>query len=122
MTVRLSSSQPTANLSIWLVELPYEGGGDLITRGWADPQNYRSLTRGEPLRRGEFYDVSFNLQPDDQIVPAGKKIGLMIMSSDRDFTLWPTRGTELDVDLNGTSLTLPVVGGAEAFQRALASR
>jgi len=56
------------------------------------------------------------LQPDDQIVPAGRSIGLMIFSSDRDFTLWPQPGTELTVDLDGTTLQLPVVGGASSFQ------
>jgi X-Pro dipeptidyl-peptidase len=36
----------------------------------------------------------------------------MIMSTDRDFTLWPDPGTELTVDLDATTLELPVVGGA----------
>ena len=43
----------------------------------------------------------------------------MIFSSDRDFTLWPGPGTELTVDLDATSITLPVVGGVEAFGRAV---
>ncbi len=46
----------------------------------------------------------------------------MIFSSDRDFTLWPAAGTELTVDVDGTSLRLPVVGGAEAFKKAMASQ
>jgi X-Pro dipeptidyl-peptidase len=99
----------------------------LITRGWADPQNhsvlkeggnFHSKARGEPLVPGRFYTLTFSLQPDDQIVPVGKRIGLMIFSSDRDFTLWPSPGTELTVDLDGTSLKLPVVGGAGAFRSA----
>jgi len=43
----------------------------------------------------------------------------MIFSSDRDFTLWPTPGTELTVDLDATSIELPVLGGSEAFAKAL---
>jgi X-Pro dipeptidyl-peptidase len=125
LTIRLASSKPAANLSVWLVVLPWTDGpispANLITRGWADPQNHRSLRgggnydsdrRGEPLVPGRFYDMTFDLQPDDQIIPAGKRIGLMIFSSDRDFTLWPAPGTELTVDLGRTSLRLPVVGGA----------
>jgi X-Pro dipeptidyl-peptidase len=69
------------------------------------------MERGEPLEPGRFYDLTFDLQPDDQIVPAGKRIGLMIFSSDRDFTLWPAPGTELTVDLEHTTLRLPIVGG-----------
>lgn len=43
----------------------------------------------------------------------------MIFSSDKDFTLRPSPGTELTVDLDATSVTLPVVGGAEAFSKAV---
>ena len=121
ITVRLAASKPAANLSVWLVALPYDTTSvrtSVITRGWADPQNHRSLTRGEPLVPGQFYTVSFDLQPDDQVIPAGKRIGLMIFSSDRDFTLWPQPGTELTLDVDATSLTLPVVGGSAALSKA----
>ena len=90
-----------------------------------DPQNHRSLREGgnydsvdpgEPLVPGRFYDLTFDLEPDDQIIPAGKRIGLMILSSDRDFTLWPAPGTELTIDLDHTSLRVPVVAGASAIK------
>ncbi len=120
--IRLSCSKPAANLSVWLVSLPWNGSrnlnDDLINRGWADPQNHLSLTEGEPLVPGKFYDVSFELQPDDQVIPAGERIALMIFSSDRDFTLWPDPGTKLTIDLAATSLDLPVVGGASTFGTA----
>jgi X-Pro dipeptidyl-peptidase len=132
VTVRLALSAPAANLSVYLVQLPWTPGpisnANLITRGWADPQNYRSLTRGGdyhsmtpgvPLTPGQFVDVTFDLEPKDQIIPAGKRIGLMILSSDRDFTLWPKPGVKLTVDLDRTHVQLPVVGGQEAFERAV---
>jgi len=115
LKIRVASSKPAANLSVWLVSLPWTRSrsinDNIITRGWADPQNHKSLTESEPLEPGAFYDLDFTLQPDDQIIPAGARIGLMIFSSDRDFTLWPEPGTQLSVDLAGTELTLPVVGG-----------
>jgi X-Pro dipeptidyl-peptidase len=43
----------------------------------------------------------------------------MIFSSDREFTLRPPPGTELTVDLDATSVELPVVGGQEKMRRAL---
>jgi len=43
----------------------------------------------------------------------------MIFSSDPEFTLWPEPGTTLSVDLDGTSLSLPVVGGIEALGRLI---
>jgi len=132
VTIRLASSKPAAKLSVWLVQLPWTEGpigtANLITRGWADPQNHKSLTHGGnydskaagvPLTPGEFVTLTFDLEPDDQIIPAGKRIGLMIFSSDRDFTLWPKPGTTLTVDLNATSLSLPVVGGPAAFAKAI---
>jgi len=124
LEIRLAASKPAANLSVWLVELPWtpQAKGlntNLITRGWADPQNHDSLQKGEPLVPGTFYTLKFDLEPDDQIVPAGKRIGLMIFSSDRDFTLWPAPGTELTVDLDHTQLVLPLVGGTAEFEHAV---
>jgi len=122
--VKAASSKPAANLSVWLVSLPWQEGrgavitDNIITRGWADLQNHRSLTESEPLKPGQFYEMSFELMPDDQVIAKGQQIGLMIFSSDRDFTLWPAPGTELTVDLGGTSLALPVVGGKAAWERA----
>jgi len=74
VTIKLACDKPAANLSVWLVSLPWDRPksrkrvkltDNLITRGWAD----------------------------------------------RDFTLWPEAGTKLTVDLDGTSLELPIVGG-----------
>lgn len=121
VTIKLASSKPAVNLSVWLVSLPWNDGrrtkttDNIITRGWADPQNYKSLTESEPLKPGKFYEVTFELMPDDQIIKAGQQIGFMIFSSDKEYTLHPNPGTELIVDLDGTTLTLPVVGGSLKF-------
>jgi X-Pro dipeptidyl-peptidase len=121
ISISVSSNKAAANLSVWLVSLPWNDRHDakitdnIITRGWADPQNHGSLTQSEPLVAGQFYDLSFELMPDDQIIPKGQQIGLMVFSSDKEFTLWPDPGTELSVDLDKTSISLPVVGGKEAL-------
>ncbi len=135
VTIRLSSSAPAANLSVYLVQLPWTDGqigtANLITRGWADPQNagalkkggdFHSMARGTPLKSDEYRTLIFDLQPDDQIIPAGKRIALMILSSDRDFTLWPKAGTKLTIDLDATQISVPVVGGMSAFERAVTGR
>ncbi len=124
VSITLSSSEKAANLSVWLVSLPWEEGKDLritdniITRGWADPKNHKSLTEEENLIPGQFYTVNFDLQPDDQVIKKGQQIGFMIFSSDQEFTLHPKAGTKLTVKLDKTNLTLPVVGGSEAFKKA----
>ena len=125
ITVKIASSKPAANLSIWLVSLPWnEKKGakiteNIITRGWADLQNHKSITKSKPLNPGTFYSMTFDLQPDDQIIKKGQQIGLMIFSSDSEFTLLPKPGTQLTVDLNGTSIILPVVGGTSALEKAV---
>jgi len=123
ISIGVSSSKSAANLSVWLVSLPWDENSEkitdnIITRGWADPQNHKSLTDSQPLIPGEFYYLNFTLQPDDQIIREGQQIGLIIFSSDKEFTLHPTPGTELNVDLDNTSLTIPVVGGIDAFKKA----
>lgn len=122
LKLRVASSKPACNLSIMLVSLPWERSrritDNVITRGWADPQNHRSLTESEPLKPGAFYDLAFDLQPDDQVIPAGQRIGLMIFSSDKEHTLHPAPGTRLTVALSATELTLPIVGGEGAFLKA----
>lgn len=131
ISIRLASSAAAANLSVYLVQLPWTEGpvgtANLITRGWADPQNaksltkggdYHSMTPGTPLKPGEFVSMTFDLQPDDQVIPAGKRIALMILSSDREFTVWPKPGTKLTVDLDATKITLPIVGGASALKKS----
>jgi X-Pro dipeptidyl-peptidase len=123
LSIRLASDAAAPNLSVWLVSLPWNAEGtvnaNIINRGWADPQNADSWRESRPLEPGQFVELTFDLQPDDQIIPAGQRIGLMIFGSDREFTLWATPGTAIEVDLAGTLLELPVVGGAAALAGAL---
>lgn len=134
VTLRVAANKPAANLSVWLVMLPYDSArvgsqshAGVLARGWADIQNHKSLTRGgnydskragEPLVPGKFYDLTFDLEPTDEFVPAGKQLAVMIMSSDREFTLWPQPGTELTIDLAHSSFSIPIVGGRVALTRA----
>lgn len=125
--IRLAADRAAANLSVWLVSLPWNENrrakitDNIITRGWADPQNRGSLSESAPLVPGDFYDLAFDLQPDDQVIPSGQQLGLMIFSSDREYTLHPDPGTKLTIDPNATSIALPVVGGEEAVAKALGS-
>ena len=114
--------------------LPYDSArvgsqshAGVITHGWADIQNYKSLTKGgnydsklpgEKLVPGKFYDLTFDLEPDDEFVPPGKRLAVMVFSSDREFTLWPKPGTQLMVDLAHSSFSIPIVGGKNALGAA----
>jgi X-Pro dipeptidyl-peptidase len=127
VSVRMSANKARANLSVYLVSLPWESGrrtvitDNLITRGWADFRNSKDIRKEEDVKPGTFVDVSFDLMPDDQIIRAGQQIGLMIFASDKEFTLLPQPGTLVTIDLSGTSISLPVVGGRKALESAFSA-
>ncbi len=135
VTLKLAANKPAVNLSVYLVTLPYDSTGigsagqvGVVTRGWADPQNYKSLTgdgdytsmaKGEPLKPGQFYTMTFPLQSDDQIILPGQQLAIMILSSDLGLHTASSARAELTLDLDGSSFTLPVVGGKARLQAAL---
>ena len=125
ITIKAASSKKAVNLSVYLVSLPWNKDSrakitdNIITRGWADLQNHASLTESAPLKPGKFYEMTFDLQPDDQIIKKGQQIGLMLFSSDSEYTLLPKPGTKLTINLKGTKLTLPIVGGENAFKKSV---
>jgi X-Pro dipeptidyl-peptidase len=43
----------------------------------------------------------------------------MLFSSDSEYTLLPKPGTTLTINLKGTKLTLPIVGGESAFKKSV---
>jgi X-Pro dipeptidyl-peptidase len=125
ITIKASSSKAAVNLSVYLVSLPWNTSksakitDNIITRSWADLQNHASLSKSAPLKPEKFYEMTFDFQPDDQIIKKGQQIGLMIFSSDSNYTLLPKPGTELTIDLQGTKITIPIVGGESAFKKSV---
>lgn len=118
--VDVSVDAPAANLTVGLVVLGDPAGPRTVSFGWADPQNHASLAEGEALVPGRRYRLSVDL---DQVllrrVPAGRRLGLVVASSDHQHTLRPPRGTRLRIHTAGTRLVLPVVGGQDALAAAL---
>lgn len=83
----------------------------MVTRGWTDVQNRKSIARSTPIQQGKEYTFTWDLEPDDYVFPAGHRIGLVIVSTDMHYTLRPLPGTELTVNPAKSSVTLPIVGG-----------
>jgi X-Pro dipeptidyl-peptidase len=99
-----------------LVDYGPDNTPEMVTRGWLDPQNRVRIDRGRTLRRGQFYDLSWDLQPDDHVFPAGHRIGLVVVSTDHDYTIRPLPGTQLSLDPSYSSIRLPLAGDfAPAF-------
>jgi X-Pro dipeptidyl-peptidase len=113
--LRLSvDNRRAANLTAVLVDYGPDGP-IMVTRGWLDPQNRGGISRSRPVRPGRAYDLRWDLQPDDYVWKAGHRIGLVVLSTDHDYTLRPTPGTRLTLDPAASELRLPIVGGATAL-------
>ncbi|WP_173057095.1 Xaa-Pro dipeptidyl-peptidase [Phytohabitans houttuyneae] len=119
MRLRMAiDNKPDANLTVYLVDYGPAGSTTapfVVTRGWMDPQNRKSAARTEPVRTGKLYDYRWTLQPKDYVFPAGHRIGVVIFSTDQEYTLLPLGGTRLRVATSGSELHIPVVGGRAAL-------
>jgi X-Pro dipeptidyl-peptidase len=117
VNLRMSILNKTAaNLTAVLVDYGPGGTARMVTRGWLDPQNRTSPSRTERIEQGRLYDLRWDLQPDDHVFAAGHRIGLVVVSTDHDYTIRPAPGTRLSLAPNRSSITLPVVGGAAALR------
>jgi predicted acyl esterase len=115
-----ASFSKRANFSAALVSFPEgEGAGTIITRGWMDPENRNSEYVSEPTTPGTFYRLNFSMQAKDAVVPAGRRLALMVFSSDREYTIRPAPGTQVGLSLADSTVTLPIVGGAGTLATAV---
>jgi X-Pro dipeptidyl-peptidase len=115
VTLRMSvDNRRAANLTAVLVD--YGGAAPvMVTRGWLDPQNRGRLDRGRSIKPGRRYSFKWDLQPDDYVWAPGHRIGLVVVSTDHDYTLRPKPGTRLSLEPAASELRLPVVGGPAAL-------
>ena len=113
VTLKMSvDNRNAANLTAVLVDYG-PTAPVMVTRGWLDPQNRTSIRRSRPIERGTEYRFRFDLQPDDYRFKAGHRLGLVVVSTDHDYTIRPLPGTRLTLDPDGSRLTLPIVGGLQ---------
>jgi X-Pro dipeptidyl-peptidase len=119
VSLELRFDQPAAVVSAAIVDYRADGTVRLVTRGWADPQNHQSIWRTKRIRPMKEYEINFELQPHDYEFQPGSRIGLVVMSTDRLFTLRPPAGTKLTLDTGESNAFLPIVGGVRALQEAM---
>jgi len=118
--LKLAFSKQKANVTAYLISYPGStGNGTVISRGWIDPENRTSAAVTEPISTGKPYKLNFDLQPKDSVIAAGRRLGVMILSSDRDYTIRPAPGTRLTMALADSHVRLPIVGGPSALSKAL---
>jgi X-Pro dipeptidyl-peptidase len=115
VSLRMSFGQPAANVTALLVDYDQNGKAKIITRGWTDPQNRKSISKTTPVKPGSTYRIDFDMQPHDYVFAAGHRIGIVLLSSDYDYTIRPTPGATLHLDTTKSTVMLPLVGGAGEF-------
>lgn len=91
------TNRRAANLTVAVVEYDAAGRGKVVTRGWADPQNYADRSMGEMLEPGRRYPVTFELEPKQYTFGRGSRVGIVITATDYDHTLRPDTGTEVSI-------------------------
>ncbi|MCM4076021.1 CocE/NonD family hydrolase [Paractinoplanes hotanensis] len=118
VTVDVSiDNRPAANLTALLVDYGPAGADPVIvTRGWIDPRNRKSLTHSAPVTPGQFYRLRWDMQPMEHVFAAGHRIGVVVLSTDYDYTLRPLPGTQLSVRPTSSTVRLPLVGGRAALK------
>ncbi|MDR3202507.1 MAG: CocE/NonD family hydrolase, partial [Bifidobacteriaceae bacterium] len=109
-----------ANLSVILVSYPAARTGinttpQIISRGWMDPENRNSIWTTDPVTMGTYYQLSWDMEPKDYTITAGSRLAFVVLSTDPAFTVRPAIGTQLAVRPALSSITLPLVGGADLF-------
>ncbi|GIE74636.1 Xaa-Pro dipeptidyl-peptidase [Actinoplanes philippinensis] len=80
-------------------------GYEIVTRGWIDVRNRLSPARTTPITAGKAYTFRFPLQSTDHVFAAGHRIGVVLISTDRDHTLRYPAGTVVGVRPGSSYLT-----------------
>ena len=85
-----------------------ETSSEIVTRGWLDVRNRLSPARSTPIRAGKAYTFTWDLQTNDHVFAPGHRIGLVLISTERDHTLRYPAGTTVGVRLGVSRLVLPL--------------
>ncbi|MET0424141.1 MAG: Xaa-Pro dipeptidyl-peptidase [Actinoplanes sp.] len=113
VTVRADLTGPSPYLTALLVD---HGAASptIVSRGWLDVRNRISRDRTTPVVAGRTYQFRWKLQPGDHVFAAGHRIGLVLISTERDHTLRYPAGTVIGVRPGSLQLILDLAPGTES--------
>jgi X-Pro dipeptidyl-peptidase len=80
----------------------------IVTRGWLDVRNRHDPSRTEPITPGTMHSFRWDMQPNDYVFAAGHRIGVVLLSTDYDYTLRYPAGTKVEVQPGVSQVLLPV--------------
>ncbi|MFJ6698566.1 Xaa-Pro dipeptidyl-peptidase [Streptomyces sp. NPDC091272] len=80
----------------------------IVSRGWLDVRNRNSFSRQDRVVEGREYALRWDMQPQEYVFKKGHRLGVVLMSTDFDYTLRYPAGTRMSVRAGVSSVTLPV--------------
>ncbi|WP_186762663.1 CocE/NonD family hydrolase [Lentzea tibetensis] len=86
----------------------------MLSKGTIDAKNRNSLEVATPVPTGGTVDVTWRMHPKDFVIPAGHRIGIVIVTNHTGYVGADSAaaGGLLNVSLGVSKVVLPVVGGA----------
>lgn len=109
LSIKAEIDEPTANLSAVLVDYG-DDENKVVTRGWIDPKNKGSLSKNNDIKPGKPYTFTWDMESYEYEFKKGHRLGLVIISSDHEYTKRPGSGTKITIYPNESEITLPLTG------------
>jgi X-Pro dipeptidyl-peptidase len=81
---------------------------EIVTRGWLDVRNRHSRSVSTPIQAGQPYTFTWKLQTTDHVFAPGHRIGVVLISTERDHTLRYPAGTEVGLRTGVSDVVLPL--------------
>ncbi|MEC3982327.1 Xaa-Pro dipeptidyl-peptidase [Amycolatopsis sp. H20-H5] len=79
----------------------------VISRGWLDVRNRHSASVTEPISPNQTYKFDWKLEPRQYQLKAGHRIAVILLVTDRDYTLHYPAGTKVSAVLGESTITIP---------------
>jgi len=82
-----------------------------ISRGVLDTSNRDSLFTPTPIVPGVQYEFKIPMQPVDSTIPAGHRLGIVLLTNYADVGQTATTGATVTIDTKLSKVSLPILGG-----------
>lgn len=104
-----TTSAESTHWVVHLYDVAPDGTATWINRGYLDTRHRDGVDDPKPLAPGEAYNATVRLFPQDDVVPSGHRLRLVLTNDDGWVHQDPTNAvTDVAVGPNGTRLVLPM--------------
>jgi hypothetical protein len=115
--LRISSDRPQAQVAVRLNAVHPDGAVERVTYGLLNLAHRDSHEKPTPLKKGQFYDVTVELNEIAQTVPAGVVLRLAVSTSYWPMA-WPSpEKAAVTIDPSRSSVELPVLANEKGLKR-----